>query len=51
MTSNGFLIVSSAATGKVESFKKIGESNISPLIINNGALYMLTESSRIIGFN
>jgi len=50
ITSNGFLIVSSAQTGKAEYFKKIGEKNISPLIINNGTLYLLTENSKIIGF-
>ena len=50
ITSNGFLIVSSAQTGKAEYFKKIGEKNISPLIINNGTLYLLTENSKVIGF-
>ena len=49
MTSNGFLIVSSILTGKAEYFKKIGEKNISSLIINNGTLYILTENSKIIG--
>ena len=51
VTSNGFLIVSSAFNGKAEYFKKIGEKNISPLIINDGVLYLLTENSKIIGFN
>ena len=51
VTSNGFLIVSSANTGKVEYFKKIGEQNISPLIINNGALFILMKNSKIIGLN
>ena len=51
VTSNGFLLVSSASTGKVEYFKKIGEQNISPLIINNGELYILMKKSKIIGFN
>ena len=51
VTLNGYLIVSSAISGKTEYFKKIGASNISPLIINNGALYILTKNSRIIGFN
>ena len=51
VTSNGFLIVSSANSGKVEYFKKIGESNISPLIINNGTLYILMKNSKIIAFN
>ena len=49
MTSNGFLIVSSIQSGKAEYFKKIGEKNISSLIINNGTLYILTENSKIIG--
>ena len=51
VTSNGFLIVSSANTGKVEYTKKIGEQNMSPLIINNGELYILMKNSKIIGFN
>ena len=33
-----------------ESYKKIGGSNISPVIINNGKLYVLIEGSKIIGF-
>jgi len=49
-TLNGYLIVSSATTGKVESFKKIGETITAPPIINNNSLYILTENSRIIGF-
>ena len=51
ITSNGFLIVSSANTGKVEYFKKIREQNISPLIINNGELFILMKNSKIIGLN
>ena len=51
MTLNGFLIVSSAASGEPESFKKVGGSNISPLIINNGKLYMLTNKSKILVLN
>ena len=51
MTLNGFLIVSSASTGKPEYFKKIGASNISPLVINNGKLHMLTEKSKIFILN
>tara|TARA_B100000686_G_C16748536_1_gene951007 strand:- start:473 stop:1822 length:1350 start_codon:yes stop_codon:yes gene_type:complete len=50
-TLNGFLIVSSARTGKPEYFKKIGESNISPLIINNGKLYMINSDSKVLIFN
>jgi len=51
VTLNGYLIVSSANSGKVESFKKIGDPIISTPIINNGSLFILTEDSRIIGFN
>ena len=51
VTLNGYLIVSSAFSGKVEYFKKIGDSITSSPIINNGKLYILTENSRIIGFN
>ena len=51
MTLNGFLIVSSVDSGKSEFFKKVGGSNISPLIINNGKLYMLTNKSKILVLN
>ena len=51
MTLNGFLIVSSAASGEPEFFKKVGGSNISPLIINNGKLYVLTNKSKILVLN
>jgi len=51
MTLNGFLIVSSAITGKPEYYKKIGGQNISPLIINDGKLYLLTEKSKILVLN
>ena len=51
ITLNGFLISSSASSGKVESFKKIGGSNISPLAINNGKLYILTDKSKILVLN
>ncbi len=51
VTLNGHLIVSSAVSGKVEYFKKIGDPITSAPIINNGKLYILTENSRIIGFN
>ena len=50
-TLNGFLIVSSATSGKPEHFKKIGEPNISSLVINNGKLYILTEKSKILVLN
>ena len=51
VTLNGNLIVSSAVSGKVEYFKKIGDPIASAPIINNGKLYILTENSKIIGFN
>ena len=51
MTLNGFLIVSSVASGVPEFFKKVGASNISPLIINNGKLYILTDKSKILVLN
>ena len=51
VTLNGYLIASSATSGKVEFFKKIGEPITMPPIIVNGKLYILTENSRILGFN
>ena len=51
VTSNGYLIVSSPVSGKVEYFKKIGDPVISAPIINNGKLYILTKNSRIYGFD
>ena len=51
VTLSGHLIVSSAISGKVEYFKKIGDPITSHPIINNGKLYILTENSKIIGFN
>ena len=50
VTLNGFLIVSSAISGKVEKYIKIGETIKSSPIINNGKLYILTENSKIYGF-
>ena len=50
ITLNGYMIVSSARSGKPEFYKKIGGSNISPVIINNGKLYVLIEGSKITGF-
>ena len=51
VTSNGYLIVSSPVSGKVEYFKKIGDPVTSAPIINNGKLYILTKNSRIYGFD
>ncbi len=50
-TLNGFLIAASAMTGKAESFKKIGGSTASPLVISNGKLYILTNKSKILVLN
>ena len=51
VTSNGYLIVSSPVSGKVEYFKKIGDPVTSAPIINDGKLYILTKNSRIYGFD
>jgi len=51
ISSNGYLIVSSAHSGKTEYFKKIGGTLTSAPIISDGSLYILTENSRILGFN
>ena len=51
VTLNGYLIVSSSTSGKVENFKKIGDPITSLPIINNGKLFIYTENSRILGFN
>ena len=51
VTLNGYLIISSASSGKVENFKKIGDSITSNPIINNGKLFIYTEDSRILGLN
>ena len=50
-TLNGYLIVCSAVSGNIESFKKIGDSIIAAPIISDGSLYILTKNSRILGFN
>jgi len=49
-TLNGYLIVCSGESGKTEYFKKIGGIINSPPIISNGALYILTRDSKILGF-
>jgi outer membrane protein assembly factor BamB len=51
LSSNGYLIVSSALSGKVEYSKKVAKSISAPPIVSNGSLYILTEDSRILGFN
>ena len=50
-TSNGYLIICSGTSGKIESFKKIGGPISSAPIINDGSLYILTEKPMILGFN
>ena len=50
-TLNGYLIVCSAVSGNIEYFKKIGDQIAAAPIINDGSLYVLTENSRILGFN
>jgi len=50
-TLNGFLIVCSANSGRVEYFKKIDDSITSSPIISDGSLYILTGKSRILGFD
>ena len=50
-TKNGYLIVSSANLGNVESFKKIGDPIYASPIIHDGSLFILTENSRIFGLN
>ena len=51
VTSNGYLIISSASSGKVESFIKIGKPITSNPIISDGKLYIYTEKSRIYGYD
>ena len=48
---NGYLIVSSAVSGNVEYVKKIGDTISTNPIVSNGSLYILTENSKILGFN
>ena len=51
VTLNGFLIVSSASSGKVENFKKIDTTITSSPIIHDGKLFIYTGNSKILGFN
>ena len=51
VTLNGYLIVSSASSGKIENFKKIAKSITSSPIINNGKLFVYTKKSKLLGFN
>ena len=49
-TLNGYMIVCSATLGKVEKFLKIGSQISTSPIISDGAIYILTDSPRIIGY-
>ena len=51
MKFNGYLIISAASSGNVDSFKKIGGTITAPPVISEGSLYLLTENSKIYGFN
>ena len=51
VTANGYLIVVSASSGKLDYIKRIGDPIASSPIINDGKLYIFTEKSRIFGFN
>ena len=51
VTANGYLIVVSASSGVFEHTQKIGDRIFDSPIINNGKLFILTEKSRIFGFN
>ena len=51
LTSNGYIIVSSASNGTTENFKKIADSLITPPIIVNEKLFVLTDKFKILGFN
>ena len=48
---NGYMIVSSAISGKVEASRKIADSISSSPIIHDGKIYVLTDKSKVIGFN
>jgi len=50
-TLNGYLIICSANSGEMISFKKIGNLITTSPIISNGSLYILTEKPMILGFN
>ena len=50
VTVNGYLIVTSAINGKVESVKKISDKINAGPIISNGELYILTENSKILAY-
>ena len=51
VSQNGYIIVCSAVSGNVEYFRKVGDPIVIAPIISNESLYILTENSRILGFN
>ena len=51
VTSNGYLIVSSATTGKTENYIKVGKPITSSPIISDGKLFIYTEKSRIFVYD
>ena len=51
VSENGYLIVCSATSGKIEFSKKIGDNVSTAPISSDGFLYLLTENSKILGFN
>lgn len=50
-TFNGFLIICSATTGKVESSQRVAFNNTYSPIISNNSLFVLTKTFRLLGFN
>ena len=50
-TENGYLIICSAVNSKILYHDKIAKSVRTTPIISNGELYILTENSKILGFN
>ena len=51
ITENGYLIICSAVNSKILYHDKIAKSVRTTPIISNGELYILTENSKILGFN
>lgn len=49
-TLNGYLIICSATTGKVEGYRFTSSGISTPPIISNGELYILTEASRVFRY-
>ena len=51
LTRNGYLIVCSASSGKVEKFIKISDPLSNSPIIYDGKLFIYTKNSKLIGYN